>query len=400
MSLYYLIEKLDREKFRPVVLFLGNTGDAIDFYRGKNIEVITTDRISFYPHAENGWISLRSERAWEMVTRLVQIIPSVKAAKKIIHSIGPDLVHINTSFPLAVGIAARQLGIPVVWHIREPIVRGYLGLRKKMVVKIISNNASHIIAISRNDASSLGPIERPQITVVYNFVDFARFDHTLTSGVFRKRFSIPERAPVVVMLGGIVHSKGANVFLKAAEIVAKRISNVYFIVAGRPPELKYSHSPIKRIVRRSLEKVGLLKNMSLSVRRIVDNSKLLQERVFFSGMITNIPELLADADLLVWPAKVSHFARPILEAWAMKKPIVASNFSSSRELIQDGMNGYLVPFNEPAAFAEKICSLLKNPAKAEQFATSGYDFALKAFNANVNADKVFKVYDTLLKNAG
>jgi len=394
LSLLYTIEKLDRALYHPVVLFLANQGDAIDLYRRKNIEIYTAPQIGFFPHGDNGWLKVKNIP--EIIRRIFDIKQSVSLSIEILKEIKPDIVHINTSFPHAFGIASKKMGIPLVWHIREPIAKGYFGIRRHFIQKNINKCADAIIAISQNDANSMGKFcERVQ--VVYNYVDFSYFDKNINPEQCRKevigKHSVKDN--VVTMLGGVVHSKGADIFLKAAAEIIKTRNDVIFILAGSKPELLYSSTKWKKELRLFLEKWRILDNMSLKCLRIV-NKIHDKNRILFCGMVDNVPQILGATNILVWPATMSHFSRPVIEAGAMSKVVIASDFSSSRELVTHKFNGLLIKSGRVDALVDAINHLLNNPEEAERMGENGYKIALERYNAITNTKVIFSIYENLL----
>jgi hypothetical protein len=76
LSLLYLIEHLDRTRYTPEVLFLGAPGEEVELYRSRGIPFRLRSDITTFPHARGAYLSLRSLRPWEILTRPVQILPS------------------------------------------------------------------------------------------------------------------------------------------------------------------------------------------------------------------------------------------------------------------------------------------------------------------------------------
>ena len=80
----------------------------------------------------------------------------------------------NSTFLTEWAYAAKKIGIPVIVHVREPLGKGHLGLRKSFIRKLLKISATKIIAISNDNAAR---IDLPELTIVsYNFVDFKVFN--------------------------------------------------------------------------------------------------------------------------------------------------------------------------------------------------------------------------------
>jgi glycosyltransferase involved in cell wall biosynthesis len=393
ISMLGIIEQLAPEIFEPIVLFNGPKGNASPLFTEKGIAVVHDERLTTYQHAQGGWISLRDLRPWEIITKALEVVPSAKYFEQVLREYRVDLVHLNTSVQIPAAIAAYHIGVPVVWHIREEIHPGYFGLRRCAVRKCFERFGDRIIAISKQNAAQL--VSSPKTTVVYNSVAFERFDRTLDSTSVRKELDLRSDQPMVLMLGGVVQSKGADILLEAAELVCRVNRDVVFVIAGQQPRVLESTSTTKRFVRRFLERIGFARNVSRRCLALLENSDMARQ-VRFIGVRGDVPQLLGACSMLVWPAMVSHFARPIMEAGAMGKPVIASDFQSSREIVENNESGILVPPEDPLRLANAILRLLHEPQTAQRLGERGFQLALKRFDAKRNVAKIMDVYEEIL----
>ena len=392
LSLLYLVEQLDRQRYTPMVLFNSQRGPAIELFSAQGVEVCCDPRISTYQHGQGAWLSLRSLRPWEIMTKMLQIWPSTYRFRQFLESQPCDLVHLNSMVQIPAALGAKSAGVPVVWHIREEIHPGYLGLRRALVRRCVDHCATAVIAISKQNADQLIP--SPKVRVIYNFVNFNHFDRRRTGTRFREALGIAPNRPLVVTLGGATHSKGTDVFVEAAARVRQAYPNVLFLIAGTPPQGE-SPSRMNRTLRRAVECLGRLPNLGRRTLALIAQH-CLHDTVRFVGMRSDVPEMLAASAMVVWPATVSHFGRPIIEAGAMARPVIASDFPSSRELVQPGETGLLVPPSDPHQLAEAIQFLLDHPAEARRMGETGYQLARERYDARMNAAATFAVYDEVL----
>jgi glycosyltransferase involved in cell wall biosynthesis len=81
----------------------------------------------------------------------------------------------------------------------------------------------------------------------------------------------------------------------------------------------------------------------------------------------------------------------------MAKPVIASRLGGPLELVEEGRTGLLVPPNDPAALADALIALLKDPQRMMQMGEAGYQQALEKFDAVKNAQRTFAVYEEILK---
>ena len=103
------------------------------------------------------------------------------------------------------------------------------------------------------------------------------------------------------------------------------------------------------------------------------------------------------ADIVVVPSVCfDSFPRSNLEAMACKKPVVATCYGGSSEIVEDGVTGYIVnPFNVNL-MAEKIIDLLKNPEKIRQFGQAGFERVKKHFSLDVQVAQTLSRYQEYL----
>jgi len=385
LSLLYLLKQLDRSRYEPIVLTL-RPGPVVDLYRAEGIETHVAEGLYDFSHTELEWYG--RHELWRLPIQVARFLPSVAAARRYIRRFKPDLVHLNSSTLSAAARAARAEGIPVVWHIREPLADGYFGWRREWLKRNIARDATRVIAISEYDASRLSP--SPNISVIHNFVDFAIFDRVLPIGPARTKLNLTAAQNVVIMLGGVAYPKGTLIFAQALPLVRKAVPNTKFLIVGPPPSVGDS-SRLKSLIKFLLRADAYDREVMQAA-----SDSIASGHIRFTGIRSDIPQVLAATDLLAFPSVVPHFARPIIEAGAMAKPVVASRVGGPVELVQEGVTGLLVPPSDPAALAEAIITILKDPARAKAIGEAGYAQAREKFEATTNARKTFSVYEEIL----
>lgn len=390
MSLLYIIEKLDPKVFDAEVLFLGGEGPVVDLFRARGISVHLLYGISIYPHAYGAHMSFISRKPLTPFLRLFQIRDSVKKLLAFFQEHPYDIVHVNTSLLLAVGKAAKISGAKVVWHIRESLHPGIFGLRRLFVRNWIKRYADWIIAISTFEKNAVGGTNK--VSIVYNYIDFKNFDKNRSPVRVQKDFKIKTDSYVVCNLGGGVHSKGADVFVKAAALVCKKYENVFFLLVGI-----VNTNPAKKNLK-SIAKnmMGLKRDLSPRVLDLIKKHNL-EGRVILTGTRSDIPEILAASDLLVWSATVPHFARPIIEAGAMEKPVVAAGFPNTRESLVPDVTGLLFKPGSHQDLADKIERLYLNRSLGQSLGQKGLELAERKFNSEHNFSKIEEVYLNLMR---
>lgn len=382
LSLLYLIRGLDKSQYRPIVLFLQES-PIIDWYRKEGIQVISPLHIQDQPHSVIRWYRWYHPhlmyRSWRDRRKTVFAI-----APKIYDEVMPDIVHLNTSSLRAWAQVAHERNIPVVWHIREPIASGYFGTRSESICQAVRKYSRAIVAISNNDALPWKGDAR--VHVVHNPVDPQVFNAQ------KKEFSVSYekfcnehaiiKAPTILFLGGLSAAKGTHIIFGAFKKLLRRLPQAQLLVGGYF-EKKTSalcnpryYIPTERYKRQVL---ALYKQIEPSTRLL--------------GPIEEVPYAMQASDVVVFPATVGHFARPIIEAGFMKKPTIASKLPPLNELIVSNRTGYLVDAQAIDVWVEKMYILLTNPMLRQLMGEHAHEYCSKHFDLHTQAIKVQKVYE-------
>ncbi len=382
-SMLFTIQNLPKDKYASRVLFLDKEGPASELFRANNVEIDHLQGVTHFQHAENGKITWIGRKPLKPVFQFIQMLNSVKIIYDYLINQKIDLVHINTSVMLAVGIACYRIKLKVVWHVREPIARGVLGIRKFIVSRIIHKCANEIIAISNQDLKALG--NPPNGNVIYNFVNFQKFNSETVKGNLHTELNLPIDTKIILMLGGIVHSKGADVIVESMPDVLNSNAQVHYVIAGYPPNQNNTNFKF-RFWRNSLSKKCL--------KLISDNN--LVKHITFIGLRNDVPELLASSYLLVWPATVEHFSRPVIEAQAMKVATIGTDYEVTREVIENNVTGLLFRKRNNKELATLTNTLLANKLLYDNLVKNGYEKAKKRYNSQINILQIVKVYEKLV----
>lgn len=392
LSLLDLVEQLRHTGYEPHVLFHCGDGPGPELFRRRGIPTTVRNDITYYAHGECAHHSFRSERPWRPVTDALRILPSAGRMYAFLRSRSFDLIHLNSSVQAPAAIGARLAGVPIVWHMRERLRRGVFGLRRALLRRIIEACADGIIAISKDEAVGLRPSEK--VSVIYEFVNFGRFDRSVPPDVVREEFGLARETPVVGMLGGTLPYKGAHILLEAVGLLRRDFTDLRVLIVGCRPAAE-SPRRLRRLARRVLSKIFGARDYGAEMRACIRRLDLATV-VSLVGVRTDVPAVLSALDVLVFPATGPHFPRPVIEAGAMSKPVVASALGGAQEVVQDGKTGFLVPPSDPAQLAGAIARLLKDRDLARAMGDAGYQQARQRSDAKRNVDQILGVYDRVL----
>ncbi|MBX7100233.1 MAG: glycosyltransferase family 4 protein, partial [Myxococcaceae bacterium] len=254
-----------------------------------------------------------------------------------------QLVHTNTILTPEGGQAARALGLPHVWHLRELIGPGdpfQLPLRGPALGRYLRRHASVVIANSGASARNLaGLLDADRLATIPNGLELAPF---LALG--------PKvGGPLVVGMVASVTSRTKKhaLFLEAARRLRGQAE---FRIYGHLPA--EGDDPYADEVRRLAQQAGVQLCGFLSAEAIA-------------------PQL----DLLVHPADNESFGRTVVEAMAAGRPVVGANGGGVAELVEAGVTGWLAPPDDAEALARAIAEALQDPARRATFGAAGRERA-------------------------
>jgi glycosyltransferase involved in cell wall biosynthesis len=177
---------------------------------------------------------------------------------------------------------------------------------------------------------------------------------------------------VVLMVSRVLRSKGVLDLARAAQTVVRDDPAIQFVLAGpTDSESMDALSPVEM--------------------------EELQSSVTWIGPRRDIKHLLALADVFVFPSFYREgVPRVLLEAASMALPLVAVDAPGSRDVVEQGSNGFLVPPKEPRALAAAILQLARAPELRAQFGANARRRAVAEFDLSVIAERTKSLYVELL----
>lgn len=188
----------------------------------------------------------------------------------------------------------------------------------------------------------------------------------------RRRYGFRDDEIVIGKVARLFHLKGHEFLLPAFAAVKKEFSRIRLFLVG------------DGILKPELEIMA----EKLSVREAVTFAGLLPPR--------EIPEAISAMDLLVHVSLREGLPKAVAQALAGGVPTVAFDVDGTREVIIDGITGFLVPPRDSEKLIAAILSALRNPEKSRAMAQAGQQFILNNFAVNLMVSKIEAVYEKVL----
>ncbi len=183
----------------------------------------------------------------------------------------------------------------------------------------------------------------------------------------RERYGLEGR--VVLFLGQKYPYKGAKAVLDAAPMVWQRHQDVTFLFVG--PRTPYSTSLFQGVNDPRIREVGMVE---------------LQDKT----------DLIASCEVLCVPSSQESFGGVLVEAWTLGKPVIAGPAPAAAEVIDDGKDGFFVREQSPDLIAERLNSLLDNPARASEMGQQGTAKVTARYSWEQLAARTLGIYQALI----
>lgn len=197
--------------------------------------------------------------------------------------------------------------------------------------------------------------------------------HIIPNGVDIKKF-YPEKikkygkTKIITFVGRLTHEKGLFYLLKALKKI--KFSGFELFLLGE--------GPLEKDLKEFVKKIGL------------------EEKVKFWGYQQDVFEFLQMSDLFVLPSISEGMSNALLEAMACGLPIVATEVSGSADLIEDGMNGFLVKPGDIKGLAKAIENILKDEKMAKMMGEANRQKIVENYSIDKIVDRYIALYKTLL----
>jgi len=246
--------------------------------------------------------------------------------------------------------------------LRNIIIRRYL----KYVDKIFAVSHALKKALSDNDIKN--------VEVIYNGIninDWKVEDNSILE--FKNRFNLRNKK-IILFCGKIISPKGAEKIIKAMKKIIEKIPGTILLMVGEKDRQAEN-------ILGSAKNLGVFKNLIFTGQLSGDNLKA----AYWTSDIVAVPSICFD-----------NFPTINLEAMASKKPVVGTCFGGTPEVVQDGVNGYIVNPFDVESLAEKIIDLLNSPQKAKKFGEAGYELVKNKFSLDAQVNNTLSWYKKFL----
>lgn len=296
---------------------------------------------------------------------------------ELLDEIGPSVLITNAIKAHVIGALARKRkDVPLIWYMRDGLEERAISRR---LLALLSRRCDLAICISGYVASQFRQYVSRSVSVpvkvVYNIVDLGRFRPGAAAPADLKK----EPGEISYgIVGAITPLKGHDIFLDAAEAVLQQLPTAKFVIVGNNPYVTEEGLEYEESLRRRVE------------------SSTLRDRVQFLGFRNDIPNVMAQLDVLVQPNRGPEgLGRSVLEAMACGVPVVTVNKWGPAELIDDSRSGLLFAPLDTKQLAAHMLTLGESASLRNIMGKLGHDW----IHRNLVATELAGKFDRILSSA-
>jgi glycosyltransferase involved in cell wall biosynthesis len=299
-----------------------------------------------------------------------------------------DIVHTHTAKGGILGrFAARAAAVPIIVHTLhgstfhgalDPVHHRLYWLLEKITARF----TQRIISVGedlKDRYVTAGISSAGHYDVIRSGMDLGQFQAAAAMSAaqkaeIRRSLGVPADAPLVGKVARLEERKGYRYFIELAEKVLRQIPTAHFVGLGAGEQLGFLTAEVAR--------------------------RGLGAQLHFPGFRPDIAEVLACLDVTVLTSLWEGLPRALVQAAACGVPAVTFEVEGAREVVKDGVNGYVVPSKDVEQMAERVISLLTNPGRARAMGIAGSGLVHQGWTIESMVRDISAVYEALAAENG
>lgn len=278
-----------------------------------------------------------------------------------------DMIVANLGKEYWPSTIAAKLGrkkIIFVRHQRDPI--------RKTTRWLMNNHVDMVVAVSTAVSNALrsSDILSKKILVIHNAISLSRFDLSrIDRGAVRRELGIAESDSVVGIVGKLHEGKGVYELLRAVNSIAKEFNSVKLLFVGDGPE-----------------RDGIIKEAGRMG---------LTDNIIITGIRQDVQRMYAAMDIFALPSHNEGMPTVLIEAMAMKIPVIATPVGGVPEIIHNGENGLLVLPGDEKGLSDAIRNFMTDKRFAARIGAKGRQTVESEFSEDMLGERFEKMFFAL-----
>ncbi len=360
------------------LIIVPDKGEVYELFENQNIQIVYPGyNLNLYGKVAKGWSLAKKFRVF-----ILEYISYTYRLRNIIKAYGPNVIHFNNtrSFLLSFLATRALFSVKKIIHFR-----GRFSSKNKWAY-FAQKYCDYIITVSQNIAKKcVLPKFRHKTHAIYNGVDPDKISS-------RANLKLGDNGQLVIgIFSNVVPFKGYHILVEALRLVSLKNYNnkIRVISLGKKP--KFESAYINHVE-------GLISKYELEAIIEFCGFKKNPFPYYNSVDIVVLPSLdFSSIDIKGRNIKIvgnEGLPRVLLEAMSFGKPLIASDISGVREIIEDNVNGYIIDPDNPLQLAEKLIYLYENRRLIDKMGQE----SLSIFNNKFHIDRHNKQFMNLISS--
>lgn len=312
-----------------------------------------------------------NSRPKSIIRKGLNFVDRIKLLNQILKEESIDILHTHHLGPFIHALPTLRKRQSIKWLHTEhprPDIDGIYSKSELNVCKYLFRFPDILTGVSNATSSYFyndARVPKDKVITILNGVDTEQFTKLEERTFLRKELKFSENEQIIGIVGNLRKEKNHKTLINAFSKVHCKLPSSRLIIIGDGE------------CRRELEEL-------VSELDIVDY-------VHFLGYRLDVPEIMSAIDVYCLPSSFEGMPLSIIEAWAVGKPVVATDVIGIKELVRHGENGVLVPSDNPERLAEGLIKVLIDGNLREKISRNGQKFALE----NCTVERMVKQYEDL-----
>ena len=333
---------------------------------GHNITIITHHHEQYTPRFRQYGIEVIEQPIIKKIS-----LDSIRLIRQTIHKKSIQIVYATNSKAIP-NSAFACIGLPVKLVTYRGTASGLYWHDPSNYLGALNPRIDGVVCVSKyvyDFISKIPMLKNKNIITIYKGHDLSWYDNKAAD---LTEFGIDKKAFTAICVINSRPHKGVDIALKAADFLAD-IENFHLILVGNGTEKEPYNS-------------------------LLNNNKM-KSRIHVAGYRQDAPELIAASDVLIQPSTSGEgLPRVILESLAYGTPVIASANKGSMEIIDDGVNGSIVPIRNPQAIADQIRKLINTPDILKMYTTNSKDKIKNVMSHNLTVKSYIAYFESLIES--
>ncbi|MDD5428460.1 MAG: glycosyltransferase [Candidatus Omnitrophica bacterium] len=292
---------------------------------------------------------------------------------KLLKTFDPDVVHTHRSAGCYSFLPSSLCGVPVKVHTVHNSARQEVPAAGRLInAGAFKFLGIRPVAISKEIGKTIAALYNiKNIPLIYNGIPINDYLFNPDARYkTRKSLGIADDKFVILHAGRLNIQKNHRNLIEAFYNLLPRVPEALLLCAGVGP------------LETEIKKMAISRNLTSKIK--------------FLGVRSDIAGLLSAADVFVLSSDWEGLPLVILEAMAASRPIVATAVGGVPEIVINGVSGFLVRPNDPAALAESILKVKNNPAMSQEMGGKALAMCKEKFDIKNTVREYEKLYKEML----